>query len=103
MPQATRVIIPPTGYDFIALMKDTALVAFLGVVLEQADLFRRAQLIGNQDLKRLESLIIAAAMYWALTAIFTFFQRKLETQADPVPAGWATRGWGRCWCGRRTR
>lgn len=78
LPQATRVIIPPTGNDFIAMMKDTALVAFLGVVLEQADLFRRAQLIGNQDLKRLESLIIAAGMYWALTAIFTFFQMKLE-------------------------
>jgi polar amino acid transport system permease protein len=59
-------------------MKDTALVAFLGVNLEQADLFRRAQLIGNQDLKRLESLIIAAAMYWALTAVFTFFQMRLE-------------------------
>jgi polar amino acid transport system permease protein len=78
LPQATRVIIPPTGNDFIALMKDTALVAFLGVVLEQADLFRRAQLIGNQDLKKLEALIIAASMYWILTAIFTFFQMKLE-------------------------
>ena len=30
LPQATRVIIPPTGNDFIAMMKDTALVAFLG-------------------------------------------------------------------------
>jgi polar amino acid transport system permease protein len=78
LPQATRVIIPPTGNDFIAMMKDTALVAFLGVNLEQADLFRRAQLIGNQDLKRLESLIIAAACYWALTAVFTFFQMRLE-------------------------
>jgi polar amino acid transport system permease protein len=78
LPQATRVIIPPTGNDFIAMMKDTALVAFLGVNLDQADLFRRAQLIGNQDLKRLESLIIAAAMYWALTAVFTFFQMRLE-------------------------
>jgi polar amino acid transport system permease protein len=78
LPQAARVIIPPTGNDFIAMMKDTALVAFLGVTLDQADLFRRAQLVGNQDLKRLESLIIAAAMYWALTAIFTFFQMRLE-------------------------
>lgn len=78
LPQATRVIIPPTGNDFIAMMKDTALVAFLGVNLDRADLFRRAQLIGNQDLKRLESLIIAAGMYWALTAVFTFFQMRLE-------------------------
>ena len=78
LPQATRVIIPPTGNDFIALMKDTALVAFLGVIVEQADLFRRAQSLGNQDLRRMEALIIAAGMYWILTAIFTFFQMKLE-------------------------
>ena len=78
LPQATRVIIPPTGNDFIALMKDTALVAFLGLAVEQSDLFRRAQSLGNQDLRRMEGYLIAAAMYWALTAIFTFFQMKLE-------------------------
>jgi polar amino acid transport system permease protein len=78
LPQAARVIIPPTGNDFIAMMKDTALVAFLGVTLERADLFRRAQLIGNQDLRNLEALMIAAGMYWLLTAIFTFFQARLE-------------------------
>jgi hypothetical protein len=31
LPQAFRVIIPPTGNEFIAMMKDTALVSFLGV------------------------------------------------------------------------
>jgi polar amino acid transport system permease protein len=97
LPQATRVIIPPTGNDFIAMMKDTALVAFLGVNLEQADLFRRAQLIGNQDLKRLESLIIAAAMYWALTAVFTFFQMRLERR---MSAGYV-RGEARTATGRK--
>ena len=30
LPQALRVIIPPTGNEFIAMMKDTALVSFLG-------------------------------------------------------------------------
>ena len=30
LPQAIRVIIPPTGNEFIAMMKDTALVGFLG-------------------------------------------------------------------------
>jgi polar amino acid transport system permease protein len=72
------VIIPPTGNEFIAMMKDTALVGFLGVELARAELFRRANLIGNQDLRRLESLIVAAAMYWALTAVFTYFQSRLE-------------------------
>jgi polar amino acid transport system permease protein len=78
LPQATRVIIPPTGNDFIAMMKDTALVGFLGVELARAELFKRANLTGNQDLRRLESLLVAAALYWALTAIFTFFQARLE-------------------------
>ena len=78
LPQATRVIIPPTGNEFIAMMKDTALVSFLGVELSRAELFRRAQLVGNQDLRKLEALLVAAGMYWGLTAIFTFFQRKLE-------------------------
>ena len=79
LPQATRVIIPPTGNEFIAMMKDTALVSFLGSEVGRAELFRRAQLSISEDpTKRLESLLVAAGMYWALTAIFTFFQRKLE-------------------------
>ncbi len=79
LPQATRVIIPPTGNEFIAMMKDTALVSFLGVEVSRAELFRRAQLSLSEDpTKRLESLLVAAAMYWLLTAIFTYFQRKLE-------------------------
>jgi len=78
LPQATRVIIPPTGNEFISMMKDTALVSFLGVDVSRAELFLRARLAGDQDLKKLEGLLVAAAMYWVLTAIFTFFQRRLE-------------------------
>jgi polar amino acid transport system permease protein len=44
LPQAVRVIIPPTGNEFIAMMKDTALVSFLGTSIEQMEIFRRAQL-----------------------------------------------------------
>lgn len=78
LPQALRVVVPPTGNEFIAMMKDTALVSFLGVELARAELFRRSTQAGNQDLRRLESFILAAAMYWALTAIFTYFQSRLE-------------------------
>jgi polar amino acid transport system permease protein len=72
------VIIPPTGNEFIAMMKDTALVGILGSQIAQAEVFRRATLAGNADLRRLESLLVAAAMYWALTAVFTYFQSRLE-------------------------
>jgi polar amino acid transport system permease protein len=78
LPQAIRVIIPPTGNEFIAMMKDTALVSIIGSEISRAEIFRRAQVVGNADFRRLESLIVAAAMYWGLTAVFTFFQSRLE-------------------------
>jgi polar amino acid transport system permease protein len=78
LPQALRVIIPPTGNEFIAMMKDTALVSFAGVAVEQSEIFRRAQLVGSREFQPIEAYLLAAAMYWALTALFTFFQAKLE-------------------------
>jgi polar amino acid transport system permease protein len=80
LPQAIRVIIPPTGNEFIAMMKDTALVSTLGVVAEQSEMFRRAQLAGKADFRNMEAFLIAAAFYWILTGIFSFFQRRLETR-----------------------
>ncbi len=80
LPQALRVIIPPTGNEFIAMMKDTALISFLGTTLATAEIFRRAQLVGKADFKNLEAFIIAAALYWVLTIIFTYFQSKLEAR-----------------------
>lgn len=80
LPQAFRVIIPPTGNEFIAMMKDTALVSFLGVTIASAEIFRRAQLLGKAEIKNLEAYIAVALLYWALTAIFSFFQRRLENR-----------------------
>jgi len=79
LPQAIRVVIPPIGNEFIAMMKDTALVSFLGVQITRTELFGRAQLAFSANLtKRLETLLIVAALYWLLTSIFTFFQARLE-------------------------
>ena len=78
LPQALRVIIPPTGNEFIAMMKDTALVSFLGTSVAQMEIFRRAQLVGRADFRNLEALIIAALIYWGLTTIFQYFQLRLE-------------------------
>src|SRR4051812_3086967 len=78
LPQAFRVIIPPTGNEFIAMMKDTALVSFLGVTAASAEIFRRAQLVGKHDFKNLEAYVAVALMYWGLTVLFTMFQSRLE-------------------------
>jgi polar amino acid transport system permease protein len=82
LPQAFRVIIPPTGNEFIAMLKDTALVSFLGVAVANAEIFRRAQLVGKSDFQNLEALLVAAGLYWALTIVFTFFQRRLEARVS---------------------
>ncbi len=80
LPQAFRVIIPPTGNEFIAMMKDTALVSFLGFTLANAEIFRRSQLVGKRDFQNLEAYIAVSLLYWGLTIVFTFFQRRLETR-----------------------
>jgi polar amino acid transport system permease protein len=95
LPQALRVVIPPTGNEFIAMMKDTALVSVLGQTIGRMELFRRAQLLGNADVKYLEALISAAAIYWALTATFSFFQARLERRVS--------RGYVRAAAGPRAR
>jgi polar amino acid transport system permease protein len=80
LPQALRVIIPPTGNEFIAMLKDTALVSFLGVAAASAEMFRRSQLVGKADFKNLEAYVLVAALYWLLTALFTVLQRRLEAR-----------------------
>ena len=82
LPQAMRVIIPPTGNEFIAMMKDTALVSFLGVTVASAEMFRRSQLVGKADFKNLEAYVLVALFYWALTATFTLFQSRLEARME---------------------
>jgi polar amino acid transport system permease protein len=78
LPQAIRVIIPPTGNEFIAMMKDSALISLLGSVVAQMEIFRRAQLVGRADFRPLEAFVLAAALYWILTTVFQFFQTRLE-------------------------
>ena len=78
LPQAIRLIIPPTGNEFIAMLKDSALISLLGSVVAQMEIFRRAQLVGRADFRPLEAFVVAAALYWILTTIFQVFQAKLE-------------------------
>src|ERR671917_321132 len=74
LPQAVRVIIPPTGNEFIAMVKDSALVGLVGT----QELFFRALRVGRQYFQNLEMLVVAAVIYWILTSIFSYFQGRLE-------------------------
>jgi len=74
LPQAFRIVIPPIGNEFIAMMKDSSLVSVMAVW----ELTYRAQKLGRQYFRNMETFIIAAAFYWILTVVFQFLQGKLE-------------------------
>ncbi len=77
LPQALRFAIPPTGNEFIAMTKDSALVSATGFVHE---LMWRATKVGRAAFRNLEALIIAAIFYWILTLILTALQSRLEAR-----------------------
>jgi polar amino acid transport system permease protein len=94
LPQAMRVIIPPTGNETIAMLKTTSLV----VVIGYTELMVAAQTIYSQNLKTVPLLIVAAIWYLFLTSILTLIQRQIERRfsrgsARSVPAGdkWSSR------------
>jgi polar amino acid transport system permease protein len=74
LPQAIRIVIPAIGNDFVAMIKDSALVSTIGV----QELLWRAQNVGRQNFRTLETMLVAALVYWILTIIFSFFQERLE-------------------------
>jgi polar amino acid transport system permease protein len=62
LPQAVRRVIPPLLNDSIGLLKDTALVAFIGLL----EAFRRAQIIQAAEFNY-TSYLIAAVLFLLLT------------------------------------
>ena len=52
------------------------------MTIASAEMFRRAQLLGKADFKNLEAYLAVALLYWILTAIFSFFQRRLEKRLE---------------------
>ncbi|CAN5588350.1 amino acid ABC transporter permease [soil metagenome] len=74
LPQAVRIVTPAIGNEFIAMIKDSALVSIIGI----QELLWRAQRVGSANFRSLETLVLAAAVYWALTIVFSLVQERLE-------------------------
>ncbi len=77
LPQAFRLVIPPIGNQFIAMLKDTSLISVTGFVWE---ILWRAQKVGRANFRNLEALLIAAVFYWIITIIFSAVQSRIETR-----------------------
>jgi len=76
LPQALRLVIPPIGNEFIAMLKDTSLISVTGFVWE---LLWRAQKVGRANFRSLEALLVAAVFYWIITIMFSTVQVRIET------------------------
>ena len=74
LPQAMRVIIPPTGNEFISMLKTSSLAS----VVLYGEVLRRANDIYSTNLRVLELLIVASLWYLVLTSVATVGQYFLE-------------------------
>jgi polar amino acid transport system permease protein len=74
VPQAMRVIVPPTGNEVINMLKTTSLVA----AVQFSELFRYAQDIGQNSGAPVEMYFLAAAWYLIMTSVLSVGQYYLE-------------------------
>lgn len=74
LPQALRIIIPPTGNQFISLLKTSSLIS----VIAAGDLLTQATRIYNENFRILELLVVASLWYLLLTTVFSIMQFYIE-------------------------
>jgi polar amino acid transport system permease protein len=74
LPQALRRVLPPLGNDMIAMIKDSSLVAVLGV----ADITQLAKVSSSSSFRYLETYLIAAMIYLVMTTIGSLAVRWIE-------------------------
>jgi polar amino acid transport system permease protein len=74
LPQAFRVIIPPTGNEFIAMLKNTSVAFAIGVV----ELLNAAKIQAARNFKPMELYTVAAFWYLVLVSIFSLLQAEVE-------------------------
>jgi len=73
-PQATRTILPPYGNDFVAMIKDSALVSALGV----QDITQLGKVYSASTFKFFETYNIVAFLYLVMTISLSLGVRWLE-------------------------
>ncbi|WP_420006006.1 amino acid ABC transporter permease [Arenibacterium sp. LLYu02] len=74
LPQSLPVIIPPTGNQFISMLKDSSLVSVIGVW----ETMFLARTLGQKTFQHMEMLITAALLYWALSIGLEIIQSRIE-------------------------
>jgi polar amino acid transport system permease protein len=79
LPQAMRVIIPPTGNQTIAMLKTSSLVSVLAI----PELLYSAQIIYSRTFQTIPLLLVASIWYLLATSILTVVQTRIERHFAP--------------------
>jgi polar amino acid transport system permease protein len=74
LPQALRVVLPPVGNEFIALLKDSSLVSIIAV----ADLLRRGREFASESFAYFETYTVIALVYLVITLFLSKLIGLLE-------------------------
>ena len=74
LPQAVRIVIPPLTNNSINVMKDTALVSWLGII----ELLRSSQIIVTRIQEPLFVLTVAGLIYFLISFPISRFGARLE-------------------------
>lgn len=74
IPQAIRVIIPPTGNEFNGLIKTTSLVSVIGV----QEIFLVSRSVASTTFKVFEMMLVVSITYIILTGLWTVIQGVIE-------------------------
>jgi polar amino acid transport system permease protein len=79
LPQAFKRAIPSLGNQFILLLKESALVAYIGMT----DLWGATMSIAGANYRPLETYMVTGLYYLILVGIFTYIFHKLEAKYSP--------------------
>ncbi len=74
LPQAFRIMIPPTGNEFIAMLKNTSVAFAIGVV----ELLNAAKIQSARNFKVMELYTVAAFWYLVVVTAFSLAQAEIE-------------------------
>ncbi|MCB6178996.1 amino acid ABC transporter permease [Rhodobacter sp. Har01] len=75
-PQAFRLILPPLGNDFVAMVKDSSLVAVLGI----SDVAQLAKVTATGNFRYFETYNVAALIYLTMTIGLSLVLRRFEAR-----------------------
>ncbi|HEX8219302.1 MAG TPA: amino acid ABC transporter permease [Chloroflexia bacterium] len=83
LPQAARVILPPTGNEFNNMLKSTSLASTIGI----KELLQSAGDLNHLYFRTLETFTIASCYYLAMTTLVTWLQTWMESRLGERKAG----------------